>query len=128
DFAVTARRDFDALDLAVGAGIRPGVFLAVVRAREADLLELLTVAVVLPPVDGPVLVLVDLNPDDACAVHVAPGVDLAVTVRVVLQERKFSGLLVVLRSDTLACLCIVAVASGQGQAGGRDKDGADERL
>src|SRR5262249_7127854 len=56
--AVAARRDLDALDRAVGARIRPGVFLAVVGARKPGLLELLVGAVVLPAIDRAVLVFV----------------------------------------------------------------------
>src|SRR3954463_6437803 len=55
NFTVAPRRDFGAFDLAVGTGKRPRVFLAVVRTREADLLQLLAITVVLPPVDGAVL-------------------------------------------------------------------------
>src|SRR4029079_9999673 len=97
-----------------------------VGARETDLFELLTVAVVLPAVDGTVLVLVDFDPDDACAVHVAPGVDLAVAVRVVLEERQLAGLLVVLRGDALARLRVATIAGGDRHGGRRNNDGAEQ--
>src|SRR5256885_17260169 len=128
DLAVPARRGFDPLDRAIRAGIRPGVLLAVVGAREADLFEFLSAAVVLPAVDRAVLVLVDFDTDDAGAVHVAPGVDLAVAVRVVLQERQFSRFPVVLRSDSLPCLVAFAVARGREQRRRSDEGRGDEGL
>src|SRR5262249_62023855 len=109
NLSVAPRRRLDPFDRAVGAWIRPGVRLAVVGARGANLLELLIGSVVLPPVDRAVLVLVDLDADDARAVHVAPGVDRAVAVRVVLQERQLPGGLVVLGRDTPACFDTAAV-------------------
>src|SRR5207248_6144135 len=120
DLAVALRRGFDPFDRAVGAGVRPRVLLAVVRAREAYFLELLAGAVVLPPVDGAVLVLVDFDTDDARAVHVAPGVDLAVAVRVVFQERQLSRRLVVFGGDPLPRFDAVAVA-GRGEQAGSDR-------
>src|SRR5262249_16467200 len=84
NLSIAPGRGLDPLDRTVGARIRPGVRLAVVGARGADLLELLIGAVVLPAIDPAILVLVDLDADDARAVHVAPGVDRAVAVRVVL--------------------------------------------
>src|SRR5579864_4616298 len=59
DLAVTAGRYLDARHRTVGARIGPGVFLAVVGARETNFLELLVRAVVLPAIDLAVPVLVD---------------------------------------------------------------------
>ena len=101
-FAVATRGHVDADNRAVRSGIRPRVFLAVVRPGEADLLELLIGPVVLPAIDFAVFVLVDLDPEDAGAVHVAHRVDLAVAVRVVFQNLKAAGDLVV---DRFKLLC-----------------------
>src|SRR5581483_6342727 len=95
--AIAARRDVDPNDGAAGVGVRPRVFLAVIRPREADLLELAIRRVVLPPVDATVFILVDVDPDNTGAVHVAPGVDGAVVIRVVLQQGQLAGFVVVFR-------------------------------
>src|SRR5262249_12095558 len=50
DRAVAPRRDLDAIDRAVGTRVRPGVFLAVILPRKADLHDLLIGAVVLPAI------------------------------------------------------------------------------
>ena len=67
--------------------------------RHSDLFELLGGVVVLPAFDLAVFVVVDFDADDAGAVHVAPGVDLAVAVGVVFQELQLPGELVVDRLD-----------------------------
>ena len=50
---------------------------------------------------------------DARAVHIAPGIDRAVAVGVVLQENKLSGDFVVLRADTFPRFVSPSVACGR---------------
>src|SRR5262249_37523490 len=99
--AVAPGRDLDARRRAVGVAVLPRIFLPVVLAREADLLDLLVGVVVLPAIDLSVLVFVNFDTDDARAVHVAPGVDDAVAVGVVLQELQATGRFVVFGRDSL---------------------------
>src|SRR5207244_2681577 len=51
DLPVAPGGNLEALDCAVGPGIRPGVLLAVVRPGESNLRQLLIRAVVLPAID-----------------------------------------------------------------------------
>ncbi len=99
--AVAIRGDLHPADAAVWRSIGPRIHLAVVLAREADLLDLLIGGVVLPAIDLAVTVAVDFDPDDAGAVHVAPGVDLPVLLRVELQHRQLPGRLVVDRVEAV---------------------------
>src|SRR6185436_9464523 len=95
DFVIAPGGDFDAFGGALRIRERPGVLDAILRAGEADLFKLLTRPVVLPAIDSAVFVLVDLNPENPGALHVAEGVELAVAVGVVAQELEPARLLVV---------------------------------
>src|SRR6185295_1143884 len=92
DFAVPLRRGFDARDLAVGSEVRPGVFDTVSSKRDADFFEALIAVVVLPAVDLAVPVAIDFDANDTGAVHVAPRIDLSITVGIVFQQAKDAGL------------------------------------
>ena len=114
--AVAGGRKLDPRDRSVGRRIGPAVFFAAVGPREANLLELLPVVVILPAVDLAVPVLIDLDPHDPRAVHVAPGIHLAGTLRVVLEELQLAGRLVILGRDPLAG---VALAKGLARTGAK---------
>src|SRR5262249_38869537 len=62
-------------------------------------------------IDLAVLVLVYLDPDDALAVHIAPGVEPSVAIRVVFENLKFPGLPVVNGLDAL-----IGAAAADGKA------------
>src|SRR5207244_12679403 len=72
--------------------------LTIVGCRRADCLQLLILAVVLPPINLPILVAVDLDANEAGPVHECHGVDAAVFVSVV-EELCEPTAVVVLRLD-----------------------------
>src|SRR4051812_3668495 len=92
---VGRRRDLDALHLVALARVRPCVGIAVLLSREADLQQLPLLAVILPAIDGAVLVEIDAGPERPGAVHVGPRVDLPVLVPVVRELGELAGGLVV---------------------------------
>ncbi len=107
-----------------GDGYAQASTVPVVGARHPNLLDLLVGAVVLPAVHAAVTVAVDLDPDDARAVHVAPGVGLPVPLRVQGHHRQLPGLLVVdrfrpaLGSSRLVGATRAARAERAGREGG----------
>jgi hypothetical protein len=79
---------------------RPRVFFPVFGAGEADLLDLL-VGPVIPAVDLAVLVRINIDTHRARPVHVAPRINRAVSVGVVLEELQLAGFRVVHGLDSL---------------------------
>src|SRR5262245_2989765 len=89
------RRDLDALDAAVRRRVRPRVWFLDAGTREADLRQDAVLVVVLPAIDAAVLVAVDSRADRTGAVHLGPGVDAAVAIRIEGELLQPSGLVVV---------------------------------
>ena len=83
---------------------------------------MLLLVVILPAVDFSVFVLVDLDPDDVGAVHVAPGIDPAISVGVELEQLQPAGLVVVDRRD-LRLLAFTGVATADAAYGGCQNHG-----
>ena len=101
DAAIPSGRDGDTGNFSVRTHVRPRVLHAIVGPRQADPFQLPRRIVVLPALDLPVLVLVDLDPEHPRPVHVADGVDLAVAVRVVLELPQAPGVRIVDGLDVL---------------------------
>ena len=91
--------DLDPDGRACRIGERPGILDTVIRPRKSYLLELLTWAVVLPAIDLSIAVAIDLDSNNASAIHIADSVKLTVSIGVVLQHFKLPGLLVVDRLE-----------------------------
>jgi hypothetical protein len=123
---VSRGRDLNACELAVWPRIGPRIDAAVVTARESDFLERVVVAVVFPAVDLPVAVLVDLDAKRTSAVHVGPGVELAVVVRIEGELRELAGVFGVGRLGAWLGLALAAARGGQGRQ--EQEGGEQERL